>query len=95
MVLSDLRKAVRRFRETTKFPSEGIAAPADWPGVGWSDHWSFWQEQYPAIMITDTALFRYPYYHTRFDTADRVDFEKMTRVLEGVRRVIESLAADP
>jgi len=89
-----VRQAVRRFRETTEFPSEGIAAPADWPGVGWSDHWSFWQEHYPAIMITDTALFRYPYYHTPFDTANRVDFQKMARVVEGVRRVIEILATD-
>jgi Zn-dependent M28 family amino/carboxypeptidase len=90
-----VRQVVRSFRETTQFPSEGIAAPADWPGVGWSDHWSFWQKQYPAIMITDTALFRYPYYHTPFDTADRVDFDKMARVVEGVRRVVESLATDP
>jgi len=90
-----VRQAVRSFRATTQFPSEGIAAPADWPGVGWSDHWSFWQEQYPAIMITDTALFRYPYYHTAFDTANRIDFGKMARVVEGVRRVVESLATDP
>jgi Zn-dependent M28 family amino/carboxypeptidase len=90
-----VRRAVRSFRSTTQFPSEGIAAPADWPGVGWSDHWSFWQEQYPAIMITDTALFRYPYYHTPFDTANRVDFGKMARVVGGVRRVVESLATDP
>jgi len=90
-----VRQTVHKFRETTKFPSEGIAAPTDWPGVGWSDHWSFWQEQYPAVMITDTALFRYPYYHTSFDTANHVDFEKMARVVEGVQRVIESLATAP
>jgi Zn-dependent M28 family amino/carboxypeptidase len=90
-----LREAVRRFRETTKFPSEGLAAPADLPGVGWSDHWSFWHEQYPAIMITDTALFRYPYYHTPLDTFDRIDFQKAARVLIGVRQVVESLATDP
>jgi Zn-dependent M28 family amino/carboxypeptidase len=89
-----LRQAVREFRETTKFPSEGLAAPSYWPGVGWSDHWSFWREQYPAIMITDTALFRYPYYHTPWDTSNRVDFEKMARVMGGVRHVIESLATD-
>src|SRR5205085_8879949 len=63
-----VRRAIRRFRESTNFPSEGIAAPADWPGIGWSDHWSFWQEGYPAIMITDTAPFRYPDYHTSRDT---------------------------
>lgn len=89
-----VRQSIRKFRETTNFPSEGVAAPGDWPGVGWSDHWSFWREQYPAIMVTDTALFRYPYYHTPFDTADRVNFEKMARVVDGVRRVVESLAMD-
>jgi hypothetical protein len=42
--------------------------------VGWSDHWSFWQEGYPAIMVTDTAPFRYPHYHTAADTPDRIDY---------------------
>jgi len=87
-----VRQSVRAFRESTSFPSEGIAAPAEWPGIGWSDQWSFWQERYPAIMITDTALFRYPYYHTPLDTADRLDFDSMARVVEGVQRVVESLS---
>ena len=43
-------------------------------------------------MITDTALFRYPYYHTPRDTFDKVDFEKAARVVDGVRRVVETLA---
>jgi hypothetical protein len=89
-----LRRSIRAFRESTSFPSEGIAAPADWPGIGWSDQWSFWQQKYPAIMITDTALFRYPYYHTPLDTADRLDFDRMARVVEGVQRVVESLSAE-
>jgi Zn-dependent M28 family amino/carboxypeptidase len=89
-----VRRSIRAFRESTNFPSEGIAAPADWPGIGWSDQWSFWEEKYPAIMITDTALFRYPYYHTALDTADRLDFDRMARVVEGVRRVVESLSSE-
>lgn len=89
-----VRRTIRRFRESTSFPSEGIAAPADWPGIGWSDHWSFWQEGYPAIMITDTAPFRYPYYHTPHDTAKWVDCEKMAQVVVGVHRVVESLATE-
>jgi Zn-dependent M28 family amino/carboxypeptidase len=87
-----VRRSIRKFRETAKFPSEGIAALEDWPGVGWSDHWSFWQGHYPAIMITDTAIFRYPYYHTPLDTVDKVDFEKMARVVDGVRAVVVSIA---
>jgi hypothetical protein len=89
-----VRRSIRRFRESVNFPSEGVAAPGDWPGVGWSDHWSFWQQQYPAIMITDTAMFRYPYYHTTLDTANRVDFARMARVIGGVRKVVESLAME-
>jgi len=87
-----VRRAIRKFRETARFPSEGIAAPPDWPGIAWSDQWSFWQQDYPAIMITDTAFFRYPYYHTPRDTASEVDFARMARVVDGVRSVVESLA---
>ncbi len=63
--------------------------------MGWSDHWSFWQENYPAILITDTALFRYPYYHAPRDTFDRFDFEKTARVVDGVHRLVETLADEP
>jgi hypothetical protein len=87
-----VRHAIREFREYSKFPSEGIAAPPDIPGVDWSDHWSFWQENYPAIMITDTAVFRYPYYHTSQDTVGQIDFDKMSRVVDGIGRVVGSLA---
>ena len=90
-----VRHAIRAFRETTSFPSEGIAAPEDWQGVGWSDHWSFWREGVPAIMVTDTAPFRYRHYHTRQDTADKIDFEKMARVVEGVHKVVERIANEP
>lgn len=90
-----VRQAVRKFRESADFPSEGIAAPANWPGIGWSDQWSFWQEGYPAIMVTDTAPFRYPYYHSVSDTADKIDFERMARVVDGMQRVVASLADQP
>ncbi len=90
-----VRRATRRFSESAPFPSEGVAAPATLPGVGWSDHWSFWQQGYPAIMITDTAVFRYPYYHTPLDTPEKVDFEKMARVVDGVRSVVSALADEP
>ena len=87
-----VRRAVKAFREHADFPSEGTAAPGDWIGVGWSDHWSFWQEGYPAIMVTDTALFRYRYYHTVLDTPDRVDFDKMARVVSGLEPEVLELA---
>ena len=89
-----VRRAVREFRQSTKFPSEGLAAPDTWPGVGWSDQWSFWQAGYPALMVTDTAVFRYPHYHTAEDTLKEIDFEKMARVVEGIRSVVVHLAGE-
>ena len=86
-----LRKAGREFRRRTTFPSEGVSAPADIPGIGWSDHWSFWQENYPAVMITDTAPFRYPHYHQRSDTPDKLDYDSFARVVWGLSETFSAL----
>lgn len=85
-------RAIGSFRECAEFPSEGVAAPGWITGIGWSDHWAFWQEGYPAIMVTDTAPFRYPYYHTAHDTADKIDYERLARVTAGLARVVVDLA---
>ena len=82
-------KSIRSFRMHATFPSEGIAAPAFIPGISWSDHWSFWKHGYPAIMITDTAPYRYPAYHTSEDTPDKVDYEKMVYVVKGIEKMIQ------
>lgn len=87
-----LREVIGDFRAHTLFPSEGAALPAVIPGVGWSDHWAFWQEGYRALMVTDTAPFRYPHYHTTSDTPDKVDYERMARVVAGLERVVRRLA---
>jgi hypothetical protein len=87
-----LRQVIGSFRRTARFPSEGAALPGFVEEGGWSDHWSFWQCGYPAIMITDTAPFRYPQYHTRDDTPDRLDYERMARVVAGLERSLAKLA---
>ena len=87
-----VRRCVKSFRSHTPFPSEGIAAPGAVPGVGWSDQWSFWQEGFPGIMVTDTAPYRYPCYHEADDTPDRLDYESTARVTAGIGRVIADLA---
>ena len=90
-----LRQALTSFRATGKLPSEGAAVPSFIPGVGWSDHWSFWQHGYPAIMVTDTALFRYPYYHLGTDTPDKLDYDRFTLVVSGIEAVVRNLSSAP
>jgi Zn-dependent M28 family amino/carboxypeptidase len=87
-----VRRAIASFQRHTAFPSEGLAAPEWLPGVGWSDQWAFWQAGYEAAMVTDTAPFRYPHYHLASDTPDRIDAERLARVVAGLGRVSLELA---
>ena len=86
-----LRRVMALFRKHAKIPSEGASLPAFIPGVSWSDQWSFWQHGYPAIMVTDTAPFRYPYYHSSNDTPDKLDYDRFTLVVSGMEKVIQEL----
>lgn len=87
-----VRKAVESFRRHAPFPSEGAAVFGFIPGVGWSDHWSFWRHGYPAIMATDTAPYRYPFYHSAGDTPDQIDYDRLARVVSGLEAVVADLA---
>jgi Zn-dependent M28 family amino/carboxypeptidase len=87
-----VNRTVELFREKAQFPSEGAAVPSFVPGAGWSDNWSFWQAGYPALMVTDTAPFRYPHYHEVEDTPDKIDYDRLARVVAGLHEVIEDLA---
>jgi hypothetical protein len=87
-----LHRAILLFRQQAKLPSEGGALPSFLPGVGWSDQWSFWQCGYPAFMITDTAPFRYPHYHSATDTPDKLDYDRFALVVSGLEKTILELA---
>jgi Zn-dependent M28 family amino/carboxypeptidase len=86
-----VRKVVASFRRHAKYPSEGGALPSAIPGISDSDQWSFWQRGYQAVMVTDTAPFRYPYYHTRADTPDKVQYDHLAKVVWGLQGVIADL----
>ncbi|MFG0316868.1 MAG: M28 family peptidase, partial [Planctomycetota bacterium JB042] len=89
-----VRRAIETFRAHATIPSEGASLPGAMPGIGWSDHWSFWQIGVPAFMVTDTATFRDPTYHTPRDTPERLDYARMARVVDGLEPVIEELAGE-
>lgn len=89
---SSVKELLTSFRRHTQFPSEGGALWEWIPGVAWSDHWSFWKEGYPGVMVTDTAPNRYPHYHKATDTPDKIDFARTARVVSGLDKVIRGLA---
>jgi hypothetical protein len=87
-----VRETVASFRSLAAFPSVGGTAPGFIPGIDWSDHWSFEQVGIPALMITDTAPFRYPHYYTNADSPDTIDYDKLARVISGLEHVIRDWA---
>jgi hypothetical protein len=89
-----VRRWVGAFRAAAPFPSVGGTAPGFVQGIDWSDHWSFGQAGIPALMVTDTAPFRYPFYHTPQDTPDKVDYERLARVVSGLSRLVGRWAVE-
>jgi len=89
-----VRRCVRILRERGSLPAEGAVLPASLPGVGWSDHWSFWRSGYPAVMITDTGHFRNPSYHEPTDIPESLDYDRLARAVEGIAAVVRGLAAE-
>ncbi|NGP75268.1 M28 family peptidase [Balneolaceae bacterium YR4-1] len=91
------RKIVRvvqtSMQHATPLPVESLNAPSLLPGVTLSDHINYWRNGFPAAMITDTAFYRNPNYHTPLDTADTLDYDRMAQVIDGVRAAIPELAA--
>lgn len=82
---------LRGFGRHGRITAKGGAFPAILPGINWSDHWSYGQVGVPGFMVTDTAPFRYPYYHTAQDTIDHIDFPRLALVVEGLTGMIADL----
>ena len=81
------RGLVEQFQKNQRLPVVKLTVPFNgWimPAVRLSDHASFWDQGFKAVMLTDSAFFRNPYYHTAADTMDKLDFEFMAEVVESL-----------
>ncbi|RYZ79452.1 MAG: M28 family peptidase [Proteobacteria bacterium] len=83
-----VRKVKTLMQKSANLPVEGLAAPKALVGIDFSDHRSYWEQGYPALMVTDTAFFRNPHYHELTDTPETLNYEKMAETVEGVYGVI-------
>ena len=88
--------AVRRVKKAmlgaSSLPVYSINAPAFVEGIDWSDHYNYWKAGYKAVMITDTAFNRNKNYHTEQDTPDRLDYNRMAMVVQGVHAAVLAFA---
>ncbi len=79
-----MRRLARAFRANSDFPLQTVVTFRFVPGVSWSDHRSFWRQGYQAIMVTDTAPYRYAQYHAAHDTPDKLAYPEFSRVTLGL-----------
>jgi Zn-dependent M28 family amino/carboxypeptidase len=86
-----VKRVTKVFASTRVLPVESASLPGGLQGVGWSDHWSFWQEGYPAVMVTDTAPFRNPNYHKPTDTPETLNYPRFAAAVCGLEAVITDL----
>jgi hypothetical protein len=87
-----VRRVANAMRAATPLPVEWIAAPRSLPGVDLSDHRSYWDRGWDAVMITDTAFFRNPHYHAATDVPETLDYARMAHVVTGVLAAVHEVA---
>ena len=78
-------------RGITDLPVHSVSVPGFIQGVDFSDHRNYWAHGFPAVMITDTAFLRNKMYHELGDTADRLDYTRMSKVVIAVLEAIKKL----
>jgi Zn-dependent M28 family amino/carboxypeptidase len=74
----------RGFKRAVRFPLLSLALPESISEIRLSDNSSFWDQGYPALMLTDTSFLRNPHYHLATDTPDTLDYQRMAQVTIGV-----------
>ncbi len=100
-VVSNLRSRheLRRFAAALgrhcQVPLQHAATFGFVPGVSWSDHLSFWRQGYRALMVTDTAFYRNPYYHTMADRPGTLDYARLAQLTEGIALALAERACAP
>ena len=94
----DQRKIVKKIKGLMKgaadMPVYSINAPLAVAGIDFSDHRNYWVYGHDAIMITDTAFYRNRLYHEPGDTADRLNYDSMGKVVIQVFEAIKGLAGE-
>lgn len=83
----------RGFKRGSHLPLFSIVLPETVHEIRLSDNSSFWDQNYPALMLTDTSFLRNPHYHQATDLPETLDYNAMTEVTLGVAAAMRRLLA--
>ena len=82
----------RGFKRESSLPLFSVALPERLKEITLSDNSSFWDQGYPALMITDTSFLRNPNYHWQSDTPETLNYESMAEATKGVAGAVRLLS---
>lgn len=91
-----LKKVKKIFQSVEGLETQTLVLPANgwfFPDARLSDHSPFWDEGFPALLVTDTSFFRNPYYHSGRDTIDSLDLDFLTCVTQALARTACELSS--
>lgn len=96
MLVSDMRSrailcAMRKSLIDSSMIYKRFISPFKSWGMDWSDHRNYWSKKIPAIMITDTSLFRNKNYHELTDLPDTLDYEKMAILVNDLVKIVKNI----
>ena len=90
--MATMRRFARLFKYHSTFRCEAMIAPNFLPWVKWSDNSPFWLSGYRAFMVSDTSPYRYPFYHSSRDTAEKLDYDSLNVVTCSLMETIKEYA---
>lgn len=76
------RRVKTAMLEGGDLPVYSINAPSLLAGIDFSDHLNYWEQGFPAVMVSDTAFYRNPGYHTARDTPEKLDYVRLSKVVQ-------------
>ena len=96
MLVSNLQsrailEAMRKSLKGSSMNYKSFVSPFKSWGMDWSDHRNYWERKIPAIMITDTSLFRNTNYHSANDTAEKLDYDKMALLATDLAMIVQNI----
>ena len=89
-----VRRVKRAMAESIALPVRSMNAPRFVPGIDFSDHSNYWDANFDAVMVTDTAFYRNANYHESSDAPETLDYQRMALVVDGVFAAIQDLGRD-
>jgi hypothetical protein len=88
---ANIKKGIAKCKQ---IPVRAVAVPDSFSGTNYSDHWSFWKDGYPAVMVTDTAFLRNPHYHKGSDLPSTLDYDAMAVLVHSLKNSVENLLTE-